>query len=102
MQSDHGLATSVVGRFNPGHQPLCLAEALIPGQPSLGLSELFFPRDLPGFGKSCPVRFALGDGRSPCPSQCGAPILEGLDVKASTVTNPRERANWQCLPGGCI
>ena len=49
MQSDHGLATSVVGRFDPGHQPLCLAEALMPGQPSLGLPELFSARDLPGF-----------------------------------------------------
>ena len=36
----------------------------MPGQPSLGLPELFFARDLPGFGKSCPAWFALGDGRS--------------------------------------
>ena len=72
------------------------------GQPSLGLPELFFARDLPGFGKSCPARFVLGNERSPCPSQCGAPNLEGLDVKASTVTKPRDRANWQWLSGGCI
>ena len=52
MQSHHGLATSVVGWFDPEHQPLSLAEALMPGQPSLGLPELFFARDLPGFGKS--------------------------------------------------
>ena len=102
MQSDHGLATSVVGRFDPGHQSLCLAEALMPGQPSLGLPELFFARDLPGFGKSCPARFALGHGRSPRPSQCGGPNLEGLDVKACTVTKPRDRAYWQWLPGGSI
>ena len=57
---------------------------------------------LPEFGKSCPARFALGHGRSPCPSQCGGPNLEGLDVKASTVTKHRDRANWQWLPGGCI
>ena len=74
----------------------------MPGQPSLGLLELCFARDLPGFGKSCPARFALGDGRSPCPRQCGAPNLEGLYVKARPVTKPRERANWQWLPGGCI
>ena len=65
----------------------------MPGQPSLGLPELCFARDLPGFGKSCPARFALGDGRSPCLSQCGAQNLEGLDVKACTVTKPRDRAN---------
>ena len=35
----------------------------------------------------------------PCPSQCGGPNLEGLDVKACTVTRPRDRANWQWLPG---
>ena len=74
----------------------------MPGQPSLGLLELFFARDLPGFCKSCPARFALGNGRSPCRSQCGAPNLEGLDVKASAVTKSRERANWQWLSGGCI
>ena len=65
----------------------------MPGQPSLGLPELFFARDLAGFGKSCPARFALGHGRSPRPSQCGGPNLEGLDVKACTVTKPRDRAN---------
>ena len=74
----------------------------MPGQPSLGLPELFFARDLPGFGKSCPARFALRNGRSPCPSQCGAPNMEGLDVKASAVTKPRDRANWQWLSGGCM
>ena len=96
MQSDHGLATSVVGQFDPGHQPLCLAEALMPGHPSLGLPELFFARDLPGFGKGCPAR------RSPCPKQCGRPNLEGHDVKASTVTKRWDRTNWQLLSGGCI
>ena len=74
----------------------------MPGQPSLGLPELFFARNLPGFRKSFPARFALKHGRSPCPSQCGGPNLEGHDVKASTVTKPRERANWQWLPGGCV
>ena len=34
----------------------------MPGQPSLGLPELFFARDLPGFGKGCPARFALKHG----------------------------------------
>ena len=68
----------------------------MPGQPSLGLPELFFARDLPGFGKGCAAR------RSPCPKQCGRPNLEGHDVKASTVTKPGDRANWQWLPSGCI
>ena len=74
----------------------------MPGQPSFGLLELFFARNLPGFRKSCPARFALKHGRSPCPSQCGGPNLEGHDVKASPVKKPRERANWQWIPGGCI
>ena len=67
-----------------------------------GLPEHFFARNLRGFRKSFPARFALKHGRSPCPSQCGGPNLEGHDVKASTVTKPRDRANWQLLPGGCI
>ena len=83
------------GPVRPGHQSLCLAEALMPGQPSLGLPELFFARNLPGFRKSFPARFALKHRRSPCPSQCGGPNLEGHDVKASSVTKPTERAYWQ-------
>ena len=68
----------------------------MPGQPSLGLPELFFARDVPGFVKGCPAR------RSPCRKQCDRPNLEGHDVKASTVRKRRDRANWQWLPGGCI
>ena len=68
----------------------------MPGQPSLGLPEFFFPTDLPGFGKGCPAR------RSPCPKQCGRPNLEGHDVKSCTVTKPGDRANRQLLPCGCI
>ena len=70
---------------------------------------------MPGFEKSCPgpgnaqkkprkklpARFALGHGRSPCPSHYGRPNLEGLGVKACTATEPSDRATCQWVSGSC-
>ena len=38
IQSEHGLVTSFVARFDPGHHAPCLAEGMLPGHLPLGFS----------------------------------------------------------------